>query len=164
MLWGQCLKALTDHKKLVRDALGLTCDRVYHWLLILEEYGPKIVYIKGVDNIVTDAISCLEYNEESKIKNLRSTLACYLLVKLFIHYCEITDTKYCGGETSLKQTYSHNVDCDSLLQLTANNEAQNEMYNNVFATISKNEDDIYPPIVADIASEQREDKQYKRYF
>ena len=38
------------------------------------------------------------------------------------------------------------------------------MYNDVFGTISKNEDDIYPPTIADIASEHREDKQYKRYF
>jgi hypothetical protein len=29
MLWGQRLKVFTDHKNLVRDALGLTCDRVY---------------------------------------------------------------------------------------------------------------------------------------
>jgi len=29
MLWGQRLKVYTDHKNLVRDVLGLTCDRVY---------------------------------------------------------------------------------------------------------------------------------------
>jgi hypothetical protein len=71
MLWGQCLKVFADHKNLVRDALGLTCNRVYCWRYILEEYGPKIVYMRGVGNIVADAISCLEYDEESKTKNLR---------------------------------------------------------------------------------------------
>ena len=75
MLWGQRLKVFNNYKNLVRDALGLTWDRVYYWRLILEEYGPEIDYIKGVDNIVADAISHLEYNEESKIKNLRSTLS-----------------------------------------------------------------------------------------
>ena len=43
MLWGQMVKVFTDHKNLIRDALGLTSDRVYRWRLILEEYGPEIV-------------------------------------------------------------------------------------------------------------------------
>ena len=57
MLWGQRLKVFTDHKNLVRDALGLTCDRVHCWRLILEGYGPEIIYIKGEDNTVADAMS-----------------------------------------------------------------------------------------------------------
>ncbi len=62
MLWGQDIKVYTDHKNLTRDALGLTSDRVYHWRLLLEEYAPKIVYIKGIHNTVADAISRLEYD------------------------------------------------------------------------------------------------------
>jgi hypothetical protein len=31
MLWGQTIKAYTDHKNLTHDALGLTSDRVYRW-------------------------------------------------------------------------------------------------------------------------------------
>jgi hypothetical protein len=55
-------KVLTDHANLMRDALGLTSDRVYQWRLLLEEYGPKIVYIKGIHNTIADAISRLEYD------------------------------------------------------------------------------------------------------
>ncbi|KAL7474778.1 LOW QUALITY PROTEIN: hypothetical protein ACHAW6_000732, partial [Cyclotella cf. meneghiniana] len=40
MLWVQKLVVYTDHKNLILDALGLTCDRVYCWRLLLEEYGP----------------------------------------------------------------------------------------------------------------------------
>ncbi len=50
MPWGQDLKVYTDHKILTRDALGLTSDRVYPWRLLLEEYAPEIIYIKGIDN------------------------------------------------------------------------------------------------------------------
>jgi hypothetical protein len=57
MLWGQIIKVYTDHKNLTRGALGLTSDRVYHWRLLLEEFAPKIVYIKGINNSVADAIS-----------------------------------------------------------------------------------------------------------
>ena len=62
MLWGQNIKVFTDHTNLMRDALGLTLDRVYQWRLLLEEYGPKIVYIKGIHNTVADTVSWLEYD------------------------------------------------------------------------------------------------------
>jgi hypothetical protein len=64
MLWGQTVKVYTDHKNLTQDALGLTSDRVYHWRLLLEEFAPEIVYIKGIHNTVADAISQLDNNPE----------------------------------------------------------------------------------------------------
>jgi hypothetical protein len=62
MLWGQQIKVFTDHANLMRDALGLTLDRVYQWRLLLEEYGPEILYIKGIHNTVVDAVLWLEYD------------------------------------------------------------------------------------------------------
>jgi hypothetical protein len=34
----------------------------WHAPYLLEEYGPKIVYIKGIHNTITDAISWIEYD------------------------------------------------------------------------------------------------------
>ncbi len=62
MLWGQKIKVFTDPANLMRDALGLTLDSVYQWRSLLEEYRPKIVYIKGIYNTVADAVSRLEYD------------------------------------------------------------------------------------------------------
>ena len=62
MLWGQRINVYTDHKNLTRDGLGLTSDRVALWRKFLEEYAPKINYIKGIHNTVTDAISRLDYD------------------------------------------------------------------------------------------------------
>ena len=62
MLWGQRITVYTDHKNFMQDALGLTSDQVYHWRLLLEEYGPTIVYINDIHNKVVDAISCLDYS------------------------------------------------------------------------------------------------------
>ncbi len=62
MLWGQNIKVFTDHANLMRDALGLTLDRVYQWRLLLEEYGPKIVYIKSIHNTVAGTVLQLEYD------------------------------------------------------------------------------------------------------
>ncbi len=61
-LWGQKIKVFTDHANLMRDALGLTSDRVYRWRLLLEEYRPEIVYIKGIHNTKADTVSPLEYD------------------------------------------------------------------------------------------------------
>ena len=69
MLWGQDIKVYTDHKNLTRDALGLTSDRVYHWWLLLEEYAPDIIYIKGIHNTVADALSRLGYDPKLNTTN-----------------------------------------------------------------------------------------------
>jgi hypothetical protein len=50
----------------------MTLDRVYQWRLLLEEYGPKIVYIKCIHNTIADTISQLEY-DPAPIKQLRAT-------------------------------------------------------------------------------------------
>ena len=74
MLWVQQLTVYTDHKNLMQDALGLTSNLVHRWRLLLEEYGPTSVYIKGIHNTVTDAISRLDYGpvqEDSKTGNSR---------------------------------------------------------------------------------------------
>jgi hypothetical protein len=62
MLWGQRIIVYTDNKKLTRDGLGLTSDRVARWRILLEEYAPGIIYIKGIHNTVTDANSRLDYD------------------------------------------------------------------------------------------------------
>jgi hypothetical protein len=57
MLWGQLINVYTDHKNLTRDGLSLTSVRVARWRVLLEEYAPEIIYIKGIHNTVADAIS-----------------------------------------------------------------------------------------------------------
>ncbi len=69
MLWGQDIKVFTNHKNLTRDALGLTSDRVYHWRLLLKEYAPKIIYIKGIHDTVADAILQLDYDPKLNLTN-----------------------------------------------------------------------------------------------
>jgi hypothetical protein len=57
MLWGQRINVYTDHKNLTRDGLGMTSDRVAGCRILLKEYAPEIIYIKGIHNTVADAIS-----------------------------------------------------------------------------------------------------------
>jgi hypothetical protein len=70
MLWGQDINVFTDQKNLTRDALGLTSNiRVYHWRLLLEEYAPKIIYIKGIHKTVADTIFQLDYDPKLTTTN-----------------------------------------------------------------------------------------------
>ncbi len=69
MLWGQRINVYTDHKNLTRDGLGLTSDRVTRWRILLEEYAPEIIYIKGIHNTVADAISRLDYDPKLNTTN-----------------------------------------------------------------------------------------------
>ncbi len=97
MLWGQQIKVFINHANLIRDALGLTSDRVYRWWLFLEEYGPKIVYIKGIHNTVADTVSQLEYYPSvnrtaenfhmMKVRNKSRQRQCWMTVSK--QWCEL---------------------------------------------------------------------------
>jgi hypothetical protein len=144
MMWGQKSRVYTDHKNLIRDLLGLTSNRVYRWRLLLEEYAPEIVYIKGIHNTVADAISQLEYNPEVNPTNEQN------FAKI-----RIPSKGHCWkGFTALWRSYNeknpgmHGQDCN---------------LNHVFANRSK-EEEMYPLTVQEVAYAQRVDATIKHCF
>ena len=137
MLWGQDIKVYTDHN-LTRDALGLTSDRVCHWRLLLEEYAPEIIYIKGIHNTVADAILRLEYD-----LNLNKTN-------------EYTHALLCvePEELSAQQWNSFAHHWHSYNEASTPTQAHCFQMNEVFANRS-DEDEIYPLTTAEIAAAAR---------
>ncbi|MFM8588489.1 MAG: RNase H-like domain-containing protein [Bacteroidota bacterium] len=130
MLWGQQLVVYTDHQNLMRDALGLSSDRVYRWRLILEEYGPEIVYIKGIDNTVADAISRLDFTPAPTTKKKE----CKNWMTFTKRWC------YLNHGTQNNSTEQHL-----------------ESMSHVFANRSEDEE-IFPLTVKEIAEQQHKDK------
>ena len=63
ILLGQKIEVHTDHKNLIYK--NFNTERVMRWRLILEEYNPTLMYIKGENNVVTDALSRLPMLETS---------------------------------------------------------------------------------------------------
>jgi hypothetical protein len=55
ILLGQFIKIYTEHKNLI--FANFNTDHVRCWQLIIEEYGPEIVYLPGVHNIVANFLS-----------------------------------------------------------------------------------------------------------
>jgi hypothetical protein len=64
ILLGHLITIYTDHKNLTFS--NFTTDRVTRWRLIVEEYGPNIVYLPGKRNIIADALSRLPKLEETQ--------------------------------------------------------------------------------------------------
>ena len=54
---GHKIRIFTDHKNLTQK--NLNTDRVLRWRLLIEEYGPEIIYIKGKTNVAADTMSRL---------------------------------------------------------------------------------------------------------
>jgi hypothetical protein len=150
MLWGQLIKVFIDHTNLMRDALGLTLDQVYRWRLLLEEYGPKIVYIKGIHNTVADTVLQLEYDPSvnqiaesfhmTKVRNNSIQRQCWM--------------------TASKKWCKLDIDSDNLDSYT-NKHADD--CNLVFAH-HKEQEDIYPHTLTEIADAQHKDQELKAYF
>ena len=71
ILFGYEINVYSDHKNLVYEATLSESQRVMRWRLLLEEFGPNIIHIAGVDNIVADTLSRLKSNnvEEDEIES-----------------------------------------------------------------------------------------------
>jgi hypothetical protein len=144
MLWGQIIKVYTDHKNLTCDALGLTFDKLYHWRLLLEEFAPKIVYIKGIHNSVADAISQLDYKPKV---NPNSEFNYYTLG---VQAKGETATQWKTFSKLWRDYNEHNL-C---------NTTQECNLNEVFANHSE-EEEIFPLTTPEIADAQKADSKLK---
>ncbi len=116
---------------------------------MLEEYGPKIVYIKGIHNTVADAVSQLEYDPSvnqtaesfhtAKVRNNSRQRQCWMTVS--------------------KQWCKLDIDSDNLDSYTN----KHDNWNLVFAH-HKEEVEIYLLTLTEIADAQRKDRELKVYF
>ncbi len=143
LLWGQSIKVYTDHTNLIRDAPGMTLDHVYQWRLLLEEYRPKMVYIKGIHNTIADAISQFEYDP-----SINQTAESY-------HMTTVRSSKR-SQRQSWMTVSKHwcNLEIDT-----------NKHEDLSFAFVNhKEEDEIYPLTTIEIAEAQHKDQLLKVYY
>jgi hypothetical protein len=107
---------------------------------LLEEYGPKIVYIKGIHNTVAVAVSQLEYDPS---------------VNKTVESFHTTKVRSRSHQRQSWATVSKNwceLDIDS-----------QDDWNLVFAH-HEEEEEVYPLTLPEIADAQRKDRELKAYF
>jgi hypothetical protein len=106
-----------------KKALGYTSDRVYRWRLLLEEFGPDIVWIKGVHNTVADAISRLDYVPKEDIN-----LNWMTFTKCWNFYSQKMPTESPDYQDSLNFALANTQEEESIYPLTITEiaEAQSE--------------------------------------
>ena len=76
ILLGYEIHIYSDHKNLVYEATLSESQRVMRWRLLLEEFGPHIHHIAGVNNIVADTLSRVESSnvEEDEVNTSASNM------------------------------------------------------------------------------------------
>ena len=160
MLWGQTIRVYTDHKNLQADALNMASDRVYRWRLILEEYGPEIIYIKGETNIVADTLSRLEYDPHTNVREVSYNKKSIYMVKMMNHYIESTEkveiNMASGTYSQMKQMAPTATffKCPPMFS-ERRSDVVNVNYTDVFANWnSSDESEVYPVTIKVIAEEQ----------
>jgi hypothetical protein len=67
ILLGYKIIVHTDHKKITYAKS--TSNRVMHWRLLIEEFGPEFRHIKGKHNFIADALSRLDLDDSSEESN-----------------------------------------------------------------------------------------------
>ena len=102
ILLGHKIIVHTDHKNLTYE--HSTSDRVMRWHLFLEEYGPEFQYIKGEDNIVTDALSHLD-----KIDNPPKMIPTPQLMACFLNSQEIGDDELIVDSENLAECFGQKI-------------------------------------------------------
>jgi hypothetical protein len=115
--------------------------------VISEEYGPEIVYIKGIHNTVADAISRLEYDYDPIINQTAENY-------------HLTKVKRSSSKSSQRQSWMKvskhwcNLEIDS-----------NKPKDLRFAFANHGEEEkIYPLTTIEIAEAQRKDQELKVYY
>ena len=68
IILGHQIKVYTDHKNITYKMFNT--ERVMRWRLIIEEFGPKLKYIKEENYVVADALSRLEKSPNQEILNI----------------------------------------------------------------------------------------------
>lgn len=68
MLLGQRIRVYTDHKNLTYEGTKHGNDRVLRQRLVLEEFGPELVWLAGEKNVAADMLSRIPQEEEAACK------------------------------------------------------------------------------------------------
>ena len=74
MLLGTQIYVYTNHKNLTHKLSQYVTQHVLHWCLLLEEFSPTFHYLKGPDNVITNALSHVPTSLVSMLSHATSSV------------------------------------------------------------------------------------------
>ena len=76
MLLGAEIHVYTDHKNLTYNTLST--QHILRWRIFIEDFHPTFHYIKGVDNVIANALSRLPQIDDSitTLESIPSKVSC----------------------------------------------------------------------------------------
>ncbi len=111
---------------------------------MLEEYGPEIIYFKGIHNTVADAVLWLEYDP-----SVNTTAESFHTMQVRSR----SRQRQCWA-TVLKNWCKLDIDLDNLDSYTDKHDDWNLMFAH-----HKEEEELYPLTLTEIADAQRKDRE-----
>ena len=160
ILLGQKIKVYTDHKNLVHETTLMSSQRVMRWRLLLEEYGPDIVYIKGTDNIIADALSRIPIKGDSETEKTPKKCKSNKETQHLDHLNTVVEV------FSQKNRRYRSVpdDDDEIKIINPIKENVNHLLTleNILANNEENQTDVYPIDLVQVESLQRRDRNLRR--
>jgi hypothetical protein len=133
----------------------------------LRKFDPKLEYIKGNDNIVADAISCLEYDKNINSTNgnptegLSVTCQNYFLTKRFSWYLANEECKLTDASEFENNARMMTLSCDTPYAKESKEQA---IIKAIFVANSENADEIYLPTTREVADVQHTHRTFREYF
>ena len=76
IIFGYEINVLSYHKNLFNAATLSEYKRVMRWRLIIEDFGPNIQHIDGIDNIVADKLSRMPSMPSDKCNTCTRKVQC----------------------------------------------------------------------------------------
>ncbi len=119
-----------------------------HWRILLEEYAPKIVYIKGIHNTVADAISQLDYDPK-----LNST-------NEYNHATHVMST----NKEACQKWLMCSIFWSCYNEMQGDSDKTNTIQMNQVFINRNEEDEIYPLTVKEIVEAQKANSKLKHFF
>ena len=71
--------------------MNFNTECVMHWRLIIKEYSPELIYLKGQTNIVADALSRLNIDTSKQTSNICTCDLLYLAEHFMLDEDDLSD-------------------------------------------------------------------------
>ena len=140
------IEVFADHKNLTYETIQIVSQCVQRWKSLIQEFGVNLLYIKGEDNLVSDAfirITMVRHSHKLADTIMEEDTCELLCLELLF----ISDNTYCLSLDIKKISFSL---APQIVEAEQNMELQYELITNIITNINKTNSDWKYKVVGGI--------------